>query len=289
MKANPVQVKNVLITGCSSGIGLATARMLRASGWNVAPTVRKKEDLDTLRADGFAPIELDVADPESVKHAAAAALEQFGGKIGGLVNNAGFGQAGAVEDVNRETLRRQFEVNVFGAHDLTARLIPTFRKQGWGRIVNISSVLGRVVIPFFGSYSAAKYALEALSDALRVELSDSGVTVSIVEPGPILTKFRQTSSEIAEKTLDLANARYGASYQKGIERRKRLQKDVGPFVRLPEDVSRKIQHALESSRPRIRYCVTVPAHLGAFAARFVPTRVMDVLWTRAVRRMDAPH
>ena len=176
MKAPVVHVKNVLVTGCSSGIGLATARVLRGRGWNVIPTARKREDLDALRADGFTPVELDVADAESVKRAAARALEIFGGRIGGVVNNAGFGQAGAVEDLSREVLRYQFEVNFFGAHDLTNRFIPIFRKQGWGRIVNISSVLGRVVIPFYGSYCATKFAMEALSDALRVELCDSGVS-----------------------------------------------------------------------------------------------------------------
>jgi len=287
MKANPVKVRNVVVTGCSSGIGLATARVLRGRGWNVAPTARKKEDLDMLRADGFSPIDLDVADTESVKRAAAAALDQFGGQLGGVVNNAGFAQAGAVEDVTREALLRQFEVNVFGAHDLARRFIPVFRKQGWGRIINISSVLGRVVIPFFGSYSAAKFAMEALSDALRVELVESGVAVSIIEPGPILTKFRQTSSVMAEKTLDLAGSRFGSYYQRGIERRKRLQTDTGPFLRLPEDVVRKIAHALESRNPKIRYCVTVPAYLGAFAARFVPTQVMDAVWTRAIKRMNS--
>jgi len=284
VKASPVQVKNVVVTGCSSGIGLATARVLRARGWNVAPTARKKEDLEMLRADGFAPIELDVADTESVKRAAAAALDHFGGKIGALVNNAGFGQAGAIEDLTREVLRYQFEVNLFGAHDLTSRFIPVFRKQGWGRIVNISSVLGRVVIPFYGSYCATKFALEALSDALRVELAGSGVTVSLVEPGPIISQFRQNAADRAQESLDPKTTTYASHYEKEIARRIRQQKKPDAFTRPPEDVAEKIVHALESPRPKIRYCITIPAYIGAFAARFVPPSIMDAVNARKVKK-----
>ncbi|MFH0909017.1 MAG: SDR family NAD(P)-dependent oxidoreductase [bacterium] len=284
MKAQPVQVKNVLVTGCSSGIGLATARVLRARGWNVAPTARKKEDLDMLRADGFAPLELDVADTESVQRAAVAALDQFGGQIGGLVNNAGFGQAGAIEDLSRELLRYQFEVNLFGVHDLTCRFIPTFRRQGWGRIVNISSVLGRVVIPFSGSYCATKFALEALSDALRVELTGSGIAVCLVEPGPIISQFRKNAANRAQESLDPQHTTYGSYYEKEIARRIRQQKKPDAFTRPPEDVAAKIVHALESPRPKIRYCVTIPAYLGAFASRFVPAGVLDAVNARKVKK-----
>ena len=228
-----------------------------------------------LRADGFAPVPLDVADAESVKRGAALVLDQFGGKIGGLVNNAGFGQAGAIEDLTREVLRYQFEVNLFGAHDLTNRFIPVFRKQGWGRIVNISSVLGRVVIPFYGSYCATKFALEALSDALRVELTGSGVAVSLIEPGPIVSQFRKNAATRAQESLDTKETTYASYYEKEIARRIRQQKKPDAFTRPPEDVAEKIVHALESPRPKIRYCVTIPAYLGAFAARFVPAGVLD--------------
>jgi NAD(P)-dependent dehydrogenase (short-subunit alcohol dehydrogenase family) len=283
MKASPVLEKNALVTGCSSGIGLATAHVLRDRGWRVIPTARKDEDLARLKADGFEPVRIDVADEASVKEAADRALELFGGRIGAVVNNAGFGQAGAIEDVTRDVLRYQFEVNVFGLQDLTNRLVPTFRKQGWGRIVNISSVLGRVVIPFYGSYCATKYAVEALSDNLRLELHGSGVAVSIVEPGPIISQFRKNAAERASSTLDTQAGTFGSMYEKEIARRIRQQKKPDFFTKPPEAVAEKIVHALESARPRTRYCVTIPAYLGAFAARFVPTSIMDAVRTRKLK------
>ncbi|HEY8240423.1 MAG TPA: SDR family NAD(P)-dependent oxidoreductase [Kiritimatiellia bacterium] len=283
MKAAPVLVKNALVTGCSSGIGRATARVLRDRGWRVIPTARKDEDLDQLRAEGFEPVRIDVADESSVKHAAARALEILGGQLGALVNNAGFGQAGAVEDLTRETLRYQFEVNVLGLQDLTNRIIPTFRKQGWGRIVNISSVLGRVVIPFYGSYCATKFAVEALSDNLRIELHGTGIAVCIVEPGPIVSQFRKNAAERAQATLDPHAPTFGPMYEKEIARRMRQQKKPDAFTKPPEAVAEKIVHALESPRPKARYCVTLPAYLGAFAARFVPTSLMDLARTRKLK------
>ncbi len=155
----------------------------------VVPTARKAEDLQRLRENGFEPVELDVADSDSVQRAADEVLRRVDGRLGALVNNAGFGQPGAMEDISRDVLRYQFEVNVFGMQELTNRCIPVFRQQGRGRIVNISSVVGRVSLPFLGSYSATKFAMEAISDALRMELRDAGIAVSLVEPGPIATSF----------------------------------------------------------------------------------------------------
>jgi NAD(P)-dependent dehydrogenase (short-subunit alcohol dehydrogenase family) len=284
MRAAPVQHRSVLITGCSSGIGLATARVLKARGWQVLPTARKQADLDMLEAEGFAPIELDVTDTASVDRAAARALALTGGPLGALVNNAGFGQAGAVEDLTREVLRDQFEVNLFGAHDLARRLIPVMRRQGWGRIVNVSSVLGRVTIPFYGSYCATKHAMESLTDALRIELTGSGLGISLVEPGPIISQFRKNAAQRATESLDFQQAAHGAYYEKEVARRIRQQKQPDAFTRPPEAVAEKIVHALESNRPRRRYCVTLPAYLGAFIRRFAPDALVDWVMRRKVPR-----
>jgi NAD(P)-dependent dehydrogenase (short-subunit alcohol dehydrogenase family) len=278
MKAPPVQQKKVLVTGCSTGIGAATARYLRDHGWTVAPTARKSEDLERLRADGFTPIELDVADSNSVKRAASETLKLFGGGIGGIVNNAGYGQLGAIEDVSRDALRRQFEANVFGATELANQFIPVFRKQGWGRIVNVSSVLGRVVMPFTGSYCASKFALEAISDALRRELRGAGIAVSIIEPGPILSEFRRTAARKANETLDMEQTRFGDLYDNAISRRLQREKKPGFFRKGPEAVAEKILHALSSRYPKIRYCVTPSAYAGAWISRLVPFWLQDMIF-----------
>jgi NAD(P)-dependent dehydrogenase (short-subunit alcohol dehydrogenase family) len=284
MKRPKIEEKKVLVTGCSSGIGLATARVLRARGWQVVPTARKDEDLAMLRADGFTPVRLDVADEKSVSAAAAEALKFFDGKIGALVNNAGFGQAGAVEDLTRDTLVYQMNVNFIGAHDLTTRFIPVMRRQGWGRIVNVSSVLGKIVNPMYGSYSASKYAMEALSDAMRVELWTSGIGVILIEPGPIVSEFRRNAAEHAQSSLDLKNAVFGGYYEKEIQRRIRQQKKPDLFTLAPEAVAEKILHALESPSPKRRYRVTIPAYLGTWAARFVPDCILDWARTRKLPR-----
>jgi len=270
-----VQRRTVLVTGCSSGIGLATARVLRQRGWEVVPTARSDEDLAMLRADGFRPVRLDVGDAASVAACAAETLEILGGAIGGLVNNAGIGVPGPLEEIPRDALRRQFEVNVFGAQDLANRFIPVMRRQGWGRIVNVSSVLGRIVQPMTGAYCASKFALEALSDALRVELWDSGIGVSLVEPGPIVSEFRRNAAATAESALDIDGSRYAAHFRSEIERRKKQVKKPDGFTLGPEAVAAPIAHALESAHPRRRYCVTILAHLGALAARFAPPALLD--------------
>lgn len=286
MKRPPVQTKNVIVTGCSSGIGLATARALRARGWNVMPTARKDEDLAMLRSEGFAaPLRMDVADAASVDAAAAEALAHFGGVVGALVNNAGYGQAGAAEDLTRDALAYQMNVNFIGMQDLTNRFIPVMRRQGWGRIVNVSSVLGKVVMPFYGSYSASKFAMEALSDAMRVELWSAGIGVMLIEPGPIVSEFRRNAAERAQTSLDLERATHGDYYHREIQRRIKQQKKPDFFTRPPEDVAVKIVHALESNNPKRRYRVTIPAYLGTWAARFAPDWLLD--WA-SLRKLPSP-
>ena len=283
MKLPPIQYKTVLITGCSTGIGASSARLLKERGWTVIPTARKEADLERLRDEGFDPIEMDMADSESVARGAEEVLRRTEGRLGGLVNNAGFGQSGAVEDVKREHLLYQFEVNVFGLQDLTNRLLPAMRKQGAGRIVHVSSVVGRVSIPFLGCYSASKFAVEALADAQRVELYGSGVGVILIEPGPIITEFRRTAAQRAEETLDLEKSGKSQFYIEQIQKRLDHQKKANLINKEPEAVAIKIVRALESSRPKRRYAITIPAHLGAFMRRFAPDALVDFVLSRKVR------
>jgi NAD(P)-dependent dehydrogenase (short-subunit alcohol dehydrogenase family) len=282
-----VQSRTVLITGCSTGIGYGAAHYLRERGWTVYPTARKPDDLARLRDEGFPAVELDVADDASVGRAVETTLAATGGALGAVVNNAGFGQSGAIEDITRDILRRQFEVNVFGAHDLTQRLIPVFRRQGWGRVVNISSVFGRITMPMLGSYSASKFAMEALSNALRMEMRATGVGVSLIEPGPIASAFRDNATRQAQATLDVEGAAFRRHYRSKIDKRLAGKARPDPFTRGPEAVAVKIQHALESDRPRSRYCVTPPAYFGALLSRFAPDWLIDAALASKVPTPDS--
>jgi NAD(P)-dependent dehydrogenase (short-subunit alcohol dehydrogenase family) len=282
MKRPSVDHKNVLVTGCSSGIGRATADLLRAQSWEVVPTARTEEDLDILRNDGYTPVRLDLANEASVKAAAEQALELFDGRLGGLVNNAGFALAGAMEDVGRDALRHQMEVNFIGVQDLTNRLVPVLRSQGWGRIVNVSSVFGRIVGPLVGSYSASKFALEAATDALRIELWSTGVGVSLIEPGPIITEFRSNAAAVAAQHLDTEQSRFGDTYDRKITRKKRQISKPDFFRKPPSAVAIKIRHALESEHPRRRYGVTPAATLVAILRRFAPDALLDAALRRQV-------
>ncbi len=275
MKRPHVQTRNLVITGCSSGIGRATANWMKDRGWRVAATARKDEDIARLRDSGFETIHLDVADPASVDAAAEAITTLFDGVIGGVVSNAAYGQSGAIEDLTRSALADQFEVNVIGMQDFANRFIPAMRKQGWGRIVNISSVLGRVSMPYIGAYAATKFAMEALTDALRVEVTGSGIGVSLVEPGPIATEFRKTAVRMARSNLDIQSGRHADYYREEIERREGASMTPRRFTRPPEAVAEKICHALESSRPKRRYKVTPHAYAGAFMSRFAPPALLD--------------
>ena len=277
----PVE-RHVLVTGCSSGIGRATAEVLRARGWQVYPTARRLEDIERLRQDGFQPVKLDVADPASVAEAVEDVLELSEGRLGAVVNNAGVAQFGAVEDLTRDAVRRQFEVNTFGALDLTNRLIPHFRGKGRGRIVNVSSVYGRVTAPMVGCYCASKYAMEAFSDAMRIELRAEGIAVSLIEPGPIFSEFRTKSADHSVEIMDMHGGRFETRYQRRMAKAKAGQrKDL--FTKPPEAVAVKIAHALESNHPRSRYCVTVPAYLGAFLRRFAPDSLLDLMLVKSAR------
>jgi short-subunit dehydrogenase len=284
MKAVNIPDRSVLVTGCSSGIGLATAEHLRASGWTVYPTARKMSDLEDLKAAGFDAIKLDVTSNDSIHTAVDWVLAKNDGKLGALVNNAGYGMPGAIQDLSRDAMRYQFEVNLFGLQELTNTCIPVFRKQGGGRIVNISSVVGRLALPFMGIYSASKFALEAVSDAQRIELSPDHISVSLVEPGPIHTRFSTNCAGQGEEKLDTESSTFGAAYKQYFDKRRNGGMAEDRFRLPPEAVAKKIRHALESSKPKIRYKVTVPAYMGDLAARFVPAALIDRMMVKHVKK-----
>ncbi|MFA5687759.1 MAG: SDR family NAD(P)-dependent oxidoreductase [Kiritimatiellales bacterium] len=279
MNAAQVKEKTVLVTGCSSGIGLAAARLLKKSGWNVIPTVRSETDLAMLRAKGFEPVQLDVASSESVNAAADEVLRRFNGQLGAIVNNAGFGLASAVEDMSRDMLRDLFEVHVCGMQELTNRFIPVFRRQGYGRIVNLSSVLGEISLPFAGGYSAAKFAVEALSDALRRELAGSGIGVSIIQPGPIDSQFSVNLAHRMDRYTRNENSVFASFYKEALETRKagKAHRTAGTFMKPPEAVAREIRRCLERRNPPRRVRITAVACFGAAARRFFPAALLDMM------------
>jgi NAD(P)-dependent dehydrogenase (short-subunit alcohol dehydrogenase family) len=282
MHLPPVQHRSVLITGCSSGIGLAAAILLRRRGWRVMASARKPADVERLAGLGFEALMLDVADEASVAAAVARTLDAFEGRLGALVNNAGYSESGALEDLARDALRRQFETNVFGLQDLTNRVLPSMLAQGWGRIVHISSVLGRVVIPLQGPYCASKHAVEALADAQRVELRGTGIGLSLVEPGPIVTEFRRHAATLASRLIGRPSA--FARYYEEVLPRKLKSPTPRPFSRPPEAVAARIAHALESSRPRARYKVTLPAHVAPVARALTSDGFFDWFASRRLPR-----
>ncbi len=267
--------KSILITGCSSGIGLDAARTLRARGWRVFATCRKQGDCDRLRAEGFESPRLDYADEASIKSALAEMLDATGGRIDALFNNGAYACPALVEDLPRGALREIFESNVFGWHDLTRQVIPAMRAQGQGRIVQCSSVLGLVAIGWRGAYVSTKFALEGLSDALRIEMRGTGIEVSLIEPGPVTTKIRENARAPFERWIDWEGAARAEEYRTKL--RPRLYGDYSRdrFELPPAAVTTKLIHALESPRPKARYYVTTPTYLMGVLRRILPTRALD--------------
>ena len=271
--------RTVLITGCSSGIGLASAREMKARGWRVFATARKKKDIERLKdMEGVESLYLDYTEPDSIKKAVAKVLKATGGRLDALFNNGAYGQPGAVEDLRREVLRAQFEAGFFGWHDLTARLIPVMREQGQGRIVFCSSVLGLVSAPYRGAYCAAKFAVEALADALRMELAGSGIDIVLIEPGPIASRFLEHALEAYRRHIDLEGSHHAEIYR---ARLARLEEGGDQTFKLgPEAVALKLVRALESRKPKPRYYVTVPTYAAALLRRVLPTRLLDAIAAR---------
>jgi NAD(P)-dependent dehydrogenase (short-subunit alcohol dehydrogenase family) len=266
--------KSVLITGCSSGIGLATAKLLAERGCNVIASARKDEDVAKLKSLGFQAVQLNIADPQSIEEALNEIYTLTGGQLDALVNNAGIAIPGAVEDLEREVLQRQFDVNFFGTADLTARVLPGMRRQGHGRIVMVSSILGIVAMPWRGAYNASKFALEGLTETLRLELRGTDIKVILVNPGPIQSRFRDNSLDNFNEYIKASDSPHRDTYEK-LKAETGAAKDDQPFTLPPEAVAGKIAHALESSNPKVRYYVTLPAYILATARCILPATWLD--------------
>ena len=266
--------KSILITGCSSGIGLCVAQGLKSRGYRVFATARKAPDVRQLEADGFESVQLDLADSDSIATAVDEILARTGGTLDALFNNGAYGQPGAVEDLSRDVLRTQFETNLFGWHELTNRVLPVMRRQGHGRIVQNSSVLGFVALRYRGAYNASKYALEGLSDTLRLELVGTDIHVSLVEPGPVTSRFRENAFRAYQENIDPDSSVHRDKYL-AMEARLKTKGPVVPFTLPPEAVLKKVIHALESRRPRARYYVTFPTYLFGTLKRLLSTRLLD--------------
>jgi NAD(P)-dependent dehydrogenase (short-subunit alcohol dehydrogenase family) len=275
--------KIILITGCSSGIGLDSALALKARGHRVITSCRAKEDVEKLEKLGLDTLRLDVNDSTSIQDAFAKLLIMTDGRLDVLINNAGYGQAGALEDVSRDVLRQQFETNVFGLLELTNLAIPIMRKQKQGRIINISSILGVISMPFRGAYNASKYAVEGLSDTLRLELRNSGIKVITIEPGPIESRFRANCVEGSLQHINTETSHFKKQYKnKLISFNKEKSKSI--FTKSTDVVINKLIHAIEAKKPRAKYPVTFPAHLFIFLKRILSTKLLDKLFAFLSKR-----
>ena len=266
--------KSVLITGCSSGIGLSVAEGLGERNYRVFATARTAEDVERLATAGFESLQLDLTDSDSIRSAVDDILGRTNGTLDALFNNGAYGQPGAVEDLSREVLREQFETNLFGWHELTNLVLPVMRRQGHGRIIQNSSVLGFVALRYRGAYNASKYALEGLTDTLRLELAGTGIHVSLIEPGPITSRFRDNAFKAYQRNINPEGSPHEDMYRR-MEARLTKKGPAVPFTLPPEAVLKKVIHALESNRPKARYYVTFPTYLFGFLKRVLSDRMLD--------------
>lgn len=272
--------KSILITGCSSGIGYCVAKGLKQRGYHVIATARREESVKRLIDEGFDSLQLDLSDSASIQHAFEQVIKLTDGKLYGLFNNGAFGLPGAVEDLTRDSLKYQFETNVFGWLELTNLVIPVMRRQGYGRIIQNSSILGFVAMPFRGAYNASKYAIEGLSDTLRLELKDTNIYISLIEPGPIISQFRANAVKALQQHIDIENSVHREKYL-GVLARLNKTGPAVPFTLPPEAVLKRVISALESKRPKPRYYVTFPTYLFALLKRILSHRQLDFWLAKA--------
>ncbi len=272
--------RTILITGCSSGIGLAAAMKLREEGWRVFASCKQQVDCDRLHTMGFDAPHIDYTDTTSIHQGLNEVLEATGGTLDALFNNGAHAIPGAVEDMPTDALRSIFEANFFGWHELTRSLLPVMRAQGYGRIVQCSSVLGLVTMPWRGAYNASKFALEGLTDTLRIEMRDTNIKIVLIEPGPITTKFRENAIPHFERWINWKDAARASQYKAKLLNRLYTSNGPDPFELPPEAVVEKLIHALESKRPRARYFVTTPTYVMAALRRLLPTWALDWVLSR---------
>lgn len=272
--------KSILITGCSSGIGLDAAQTLREQGWRVFATCRQQADCDRLVAEGFESPRIDYCDEDSIRSGLEQVLKATGGTLDALFNNGAHQLAGLVEDLPTNGLRAIFEANLFGWHELTRRVIPVMRAQGHGHIVQCSSGLGFLAIPWRGAYAATKHALEGLSDTMRIELRGTGIHVVLIEPGPITTMFREKGIPYFEKYMDWKNSPRRADYEARLI--PRMYEGSGPdkFELPASAVTTKLVRALDSASPAPRYYVTTATYIGGYLKRVLSSRMIDRIVSR---------
>lgn len=271
--------KSILITGCSSGIGLDAANTLINRGYQVFASARKQQDVEQLIAKGFTAVRLDLEDAQSIEKALTQVLKITGGTLDYLFNNGAYGQAGALEDLPTAALRKQFESNVFGWHELTTSVIKIMRAQGHGRIIQNSSVLGFVCMPYRGAYNASKFAIEALTDTLRLELKNTNIQMVLLQPGPIVSQFRANALSAFKRHIDWTNSVHYEAYKQQIERLE-SESPTAPFTLPASAVTQCLLHALESKRPKARYRITMPTKLFSLLKRILSTRLLDILLSK---------
>ncbi|MHA6645066.1 SDR family oxidoreductase [Mesorhizobium sp. A623] len=273
------ELRTIIVTGASSGVGAYCARALRADGWRVFATARKSRDIAALEAEGIEALPLDYRDAHSIETLVATVLEKTGGRLDALYNNGAYAQAGAVEDIPVELLREQFEANFFGWHDLTRRIVPAMRRQGHGRIVHCSSILGLMPLPYRGAYCASKYALEGLMLSMRQELAGTGIHVSLIEPGPVVSDLHDNGMPFFMDRIDHENSAHRQAYRRQMDQLRsgptKGRAKAGPHV-----VYAALKHALLSRRPRPHYVVTLPARAGILLKRILPASLFYRLVAR---------
>lgn len=270
--------KSILITGSSEGgIGYVAAQMLQSRGYRVFATARKTSDVEKLEAEGFESCLLDLTQPETVESALRWVLERTGGTLYALFNNGGYGQPGALEDIPTNVMKEQFETNFFGWHELVRQVVPIMRKQGYGRIIQHSSILGLISLKFRGPYNASKYAVEGYTDTLRLELSGSNIYATVLDTGPVTSRFRVNAQRAFEENVDQENSAFKEVYARSMKKRFENPNRKDPFQLEPEAVVKKLIHALESKQPKPRYFVTFPSYFLSSVKRIVPTGFLDRL------------
>lgn len=274
--------KTILITGCSSGIGYYAAKKLNESGYQVFATARKISDVQKLINEGLDAYQLDVTDILSIEDTLDKILKKTNGKLYAVFNNAGFLQAGAIADLSQEMLLSQFATNVFGPFEITRRVLPIMQKQGYGRIIQNSSILGVITIPYYGAYNASKFALEGFSNTLRQELHGSNIFVSLLNPGPITSNLRENAYQQYEKTLkNRSSSNYQSIYKKLENTYFKSNQKNSRFSQGPEAVFKKLLHALESPSPKAHYYIGFTAKLMATLKRFLPEKILDAILIKA--------
>lgn len=267
---------NILITGCSSGIGLESAKLLQQKGHNVFATARKQSDVDYLASLGFESFLIDVTNYETIDNALQTILDKYI-TLDVVFNNAGFGQPGAVEDVNVDVLKYQFETNVYGTHYLTCAAIKIMRKQGYGKIIQHSSVLGIISLKFRGAYNASKYAIEGLNDTLRQELTGTNIYISTLNTGPVSSNFRKNALSNFQKNIDIQNSAFTAVYNKELKQRLESKSDTTSFTITSQEAAKTILKIVDAKRPKPRYYITKATHILGFFKRILSTSLLDKL------------